>query len=108
MVKSLTTTNRVRYVKINPQSSLHYSFYVLKKSLLSKIAKDRNPSSQIFEMRIIFIASIRKITYGHYRKQPMTKCEIKLKEISSGNINLMKCLLRNTAHPLIKKYSHIP
>ena len=30
LLKLLTDTNRVRYFGINPQSSLHYSFYVPK------------------------------------------------------------------------------
>ena len=41
LLKLLMTTNRVRCIRINPQSSLHYSFYVPKKSISSKTIHDR-------------------------------------------------------------------
>ena len=41
LLKLLTDTNRVRYFGFNPQSSLHYSFYV-PKNFLSSILYSNN------------------------------------------------------------------
>ena len=39
LFKLLTTANHVRYTRINPQSSLYYSIYAHKKSIISKPKK---------------------------------------------------------------------
>ena len=44
-INLITTTNHVRYIKIKPQSSLQFSFYVPEKFIFSKINQDRNPFS---------------------------------------------------------------
>ena len=44
----------LKKIRINPQSSLHYSFVVPKKAILSKINQVPYSFSQIFEMRIAF------------------------------------------------------
>ena len=106
LIKLSTTRNRFRYIRINSQLSLHYSFYVPKKSTFSKINQDRHSFSQIFAMRITFISSIRHMAYDH--KKTMSMCEIKLNQILSRNPNLINCSNRNTFHPMIRKYSHYP
>ena len=102
------TKNCVRYIRINPQSSFHYSFDFPKNLILSENIQDRYSFSQIYEMRITFISSIRKLTYDHYHKQPISLCKIKLNQILSRNFFLINCLDRNTSYPLIRKYYPIP
>ena len=46
LLKILTTTNHVRYIRINPKSNLHYNFYIPDKLILSKINQDRYHFSQ--------------------------------------------------------------
>ena len=41
LLKLLTTTNRVRYIRIKPRSSLQYSFFVPENLFLSKINPER-------------------------------------------------------------------
>ena len=104
LLRFFKAKNCVRYNKINPQSSLHYSFDVPKNLILSKIIQKRFSFSQIYELITTFFSSIRNITYEHYRKQPMSMCKIKLHQILSRNLILINCLNRNTSHPLIRRY----
>ena len=55
LFKKSTTTNRVRYIRIKPQSSLHFSFFFLEKLFLPKINQDRYRFPQIFEGRFTFV-----------------------------------------------------
>ena len=48
------------------------------------------------------------MTYEHYLKKPKSMCEIKLNRFLANNPELITCFNRNTYHPLIRKYSHIP
>ena len=71
LLKLLKTTIRVRYIRIKPQSSLHYSFCVPEKLFLSKINQDRYHFSQTIEKRIIFVSCICHMTYERYIKKTM-------------------------------------
>ena len=55
LMKLLTTANRVRNIRIKPQSSSDYTIYVPEKLILSKINQDRYRFSQITEVRIILL-----------------------------------------------------
>ena len=82
----VTTTNRVRCIRIKPQSSLHYSFYVPQKIILAKINQNRYHFSQIIEMRINSVSCIGHMTYEHYIKKTMPMGEIKLNQVLSRNV----------------------
>ena len=56
---------------------------------MSRINQDRYYFSKIYEMRISFIGSIRKMTYEYYLEQPKPMFEIKLNEIISRNPKLI-------------------
>ena len=107
-LKLLTTTNRIRHRIIKPQSSLHYSFYILEKLVLSKFNQDRYYFSKIIGMRIIFVSSIDQRTYEHYIKKPMPMGESKLNQIIFRNTNLINYSNRKICHPITKKYSNFP
>ena len=109
LFKLLTSTNRIRYIRMKPESSLHYSFYVLeKKLLLGRINQDRYYFSQVLEMRISFVSCIRSLTYNHCLKQPKPMGEMKVNEILAKNPQLINAVDRTNNHPLIRKYSIIP
>ena len=63
----------LKKIRINPQSSLHYSFVVPKKAILSKSNQVPYSFSQIFEMRIAFFSSAFNVTYDHFRKKTNVK-----------------------------------
>ena len=63
--KILTTTNCIRYIRIKPQSRLHYPFYIPEKFILSEINQNRYYFSKIIEMRITFVSCIVHMTYEH-------------------------------------------
>ena len=107
LFNSFTTTNRVRYIRINVRSISHYSFYFAKK-LMSKLNQDRFCFSRIIEIGINFISFIRHMTYKHYRKKPLSMCEVKINQIVSKIPNLLNYLNWNTSHPNIGICSHIP
>ena len=108
VLKLLTTTNRVRYFRLNPKSNLEHSFNFSKETTLSRIKQDRFDVSDIFEMRISFIGSLRDMTYDYYLKQSQSLCELKSNEIIARNPKFIYCWNRNTSHLLIRKYSHVP
>ena len=58
-----TTTDRVRYIKVNSRSNSYHSFYIPKTLILTEINQDRYFFSQIIQMRISFISSISHMTY---------------------------------------------
>ena len=107
LLNLLTTTDRVKYNKINSRSNPHHSFYIPKKLMLSKINQDRYYFSQIIQMRVGVNSSISHMTYAYYIKQPKSMGKIKLNQISSRDAKLINCSNRNTCHPLIRKYSNI-
>ena len=78
VLKLLTTTNCVRYIRVNPKSNLEYSFCFSKELILSRINQDRYYFPQIFELRISFISSIIDMTFDCYLEQSKSMCEIKL------------------------------
>ena len=54
------------------------------------------------------ISCMCNMKYEYYINQPMQAIELKLNMIIAKNPQLINTLDRNTNHPLIKKYSHIP
>ena len=99
----LTTTNRVRYIRINTKLNLDYFLNFSKKSILSRINQVRCLFSHIHEMRITFSSSFRDMTYNYYLKQPLQMCEINLNQILAKNPGLIYLLNRSSNNPYIRK-----
>ena len=72
MSKALTNKNDIQYLTIKPILNVQYT------SNPNRIIKIQPCVSQVFEMRNIFISSIRLMTYECYIKQRLPLCEIKL------------------------------
>ena len=105
VLKLLTTTNRVRYIRIITKPNLEYFLNFSKKSLLSKINQDQYCFSHIYEMRFTFSSSFRDMTYDNYLKQRMPMCEIKLNQVVAKNPRLIYRLNRFSTNPFIRKYT---
>ena len=108
LLKTFTTTNRVRCIRINRKSSFHYSFGNPIKLISSRFNKSQHHFSQIREMRITLGSSIRDMTYDYYLKESKSMCGIKSNEITARNVKHKIFLNRMTLHTLFRKYSHIP
>ena len=66
VLKLLTPTHRVRYVKINTKLTLDYLFNFSKTSLLSRINQNWYYFSHFYERRITFSSSVRDyLTYDY-------------------------------------------
>ena len=79
VLKFLTTTNRVRYIRTNTRVNLDYFFNFSENSIFSKIKEDLCYFSQSCDIRITFSSSFRDMTYDYYLKQRMPMYEIKKK-----------------------------
>ena len=64
--------------------------------------------NHIAEMNIITIANKLDITYKFYIKHDMHAIEWKINALINKNPNLIIKLDRSKAHPLIRKFSHVP
>ena len=59
LIKMITNTNNIEYIRTVPK---HYVFYInssLKNSFFNRIKKERDNSSKMVEMRITFVSSYR-------------------------------------------------
>ena len=105
-LKLLTTTNRVKYIKINTKLNLDYFFNFSINSILSGLNQDRYYFSHIYEMRTTFSSSFRDMTYDYYLKQPLPMCEIRLNQILAKNPRLIYRLVRYSIYPNTRKYTN--
>ena len=86
--KNLTTTNCVKYFRINTKPNLDSSFSFSKNCILSRIDQDRYCFSHMYELRITFRSFFKDMTYDHYLKHPMPMCAIRLNQILARSPNL--------------------
>ena len=103
VLKLLTTTNRVRYIKNNTKLNLEYFFDF---SILSRINQYRYNFPHICEMRITFSSYFRGMTYDYYIKQPLPMCEVRLNQIIAKNPRLIYRLNRFSSYPYTRKYTN--
>ena len=106
ILKLLTATNRVRYIRINTKANLLCFLNFSKKSTFSRINQDRYYFSPVFETGISFSSSFRHMTYNYYLKQPMPMCEIRLNEISAKNLRHLYRLSTYSNNSITGKYTH--
>ena len=81
VLKTLTTTNRVRYIKINTKLHLEYFFTFPENSIMYRINQDRYHFSPLYAMRFTFGSSIRDMSYNYFLKQQLPMCEVRLNQI---------------------------
>ena len=93
---------------MKPESSLHYSFYVPVKLILSKVNQGRYYFTEVIGTRITFVSCIGQLTYEHYIKKPIPMVGINLNQILSRNPNLISDLNRTICHPILRNYINIP
>ena len=105
VLKLITTTNRVRYIRISTRPNLDYFLNFSKNSILSKKNQDHYCFSHVYEKRITFSSSFRDMTYDNYLKQRMPMCEVKLNQIVAKHPRLIYRLNRFSTNPYIRKYT---
>ena len=103
VIKQLTTTTRVRYIRINTKFILDNFFKFCNYSILSRINQDGYYFSHIYETRITFSSSFRDMTYYYYLKQPMSKCENRFNQILDKTQKFIDLINRYSIYPFNRK-----
>ena len=106
VLKLLTTTNSVRFIRFNTKPISEYFFNFCKYSILSRINQDRYCFSHIHELCNTFSSSFRDMTNKYYLKQQMPKCEFRLNQILAKNPRRIYRLNRFSIDPFIRKYTN--
>ena len=104
LLKLLTTTNHVRYIRINEKPNVEYFLNFSTISILSRINVDQFYFSHIYELGITFSSSFRDMTYAYYLKQRKATYESKLNQILAENPRHIFRLYRYSPNPNTRKY----
>ena len=106
LLKLLTNKNDIKYIRISPNSNLHYSYYIPVKLISERINETCDNFSHISEMNITFISDLKDSTYEHYLSITKSMIEWKLNILLAKNPKLVR-IIENSTHALIKKYNRI-
>ena len=108
LLKFLTNTKSIRYIRITTRSYMHISYYIPQKLLLSRINKEGDIFPKKIETRISFIRLYRYMSFDQYLNQQLPMCETKLTQMLYKRPTPINSLNRDLPHPLIYHYNHIP
>ena len=103
-------SDTITNIKSDRLYNIHPDGCSMRRTLMSKIEyleNDGHKFSHISEMRMMFISSLRNMTYEHYLRIPKSLLEWTLIRKLATNPKLIKAFNINTYHPLIQKYRHI-
>ena len=85
VLELISSTNLVRYIRINTKFNSYYSFNFSRNSILHRFIQDRYNFPQLYEMLITFDGCFREKTYDYYLEQALPMCEFRVNQILAKN-----------------------